>query len=85
MLVGSIQVCYDESIVLEEMYSVEMQLSSCKPSGNCSQEPKVSILCIVVVLQFWRWSTMSNDVHESAKTQLKTKTSYNRVQQTKNS
>ena len=45
-----IGVCYGESIVLEEMYSVNMQLSSCKFSGNFWKEPKVDIFYTVVVL-----------------------------------
>ena len=42
--------CYGESIALEEMYSVNMQLSSCKFLGNFWKEPKVSIFYTVIVL-----------------------------------
>ena len=58
----SVQLWYDESIPLEEMYSVDTQLSSCKSSGDHLQDGKVAFLYTVVVLQYCRLSMMSNDV-----------------------
>ena len=55
-------VWYDESIPLEEMYSVEMQSSLCKSLNNRLQQPKVAIIYTVIILQFCGWSTMANDV-----------------------
>ena len=51
-------VWYDESIPLEEMYSVNMQ----SPLGKSLQQPKVAIIYTIVILQFCGWSTMSNNV-----------------------
>ena len=63
MMLGSlVQLWYDKSIPLEEMYSVDMQSSLCKSSGRCLQQPKITIIYAIVVLQFCGWSTMSNDV-----------------------
>ena len=62
MLGCSVELWYDESIPLEEMYSMDMQLSLCKPSGRCVQQPQITIIYTIVVLHFSGWSTMSNDV-----------------------
>ena len=53
MLGGSVQLWYDESIPLEKMYRGNMQSSLCKFSGHCLQEPKITIIYTMVVLQFW--------------------------------
>ena len=62
MLDCSVQLWYDKSIPLEEIYSVDMQSSLCKSLGRCLQQPKISIIYTIVVLQSCGWSTMPNDV-----------------------
>ena len=54
MLGGSVQVCYDEGIALEEMCNIDIQFSFCKSLANCLQEPKVAIFYKVIILQFCR-------------------------------
>ena len=51
-------VWYDESIPLEEMYSVNMQSSL----GKSSQQPRVAIIYTIAILQSCGWSMMSNHV-----------------------
>ena len=69
MLGGSVQAWYDESIPLEEMYSVDMQSPWFKSLYNIALRKKnLPLPWLSDALELCLWATISNDARHNAET-----------------